>query len=741
VRTFHIKLATLAVVAIGGSLALPASAAAADSFVDDNRPDDTGDCLTLATACKTIGAGITKAGSNDTVQVAPGTYDEQVTLGNGKSLRGTGPVAQTIVDQTADLNASTIRVASAAGTIQGLTIRGFGEFFRGALHIEGSVTVTGNVFDGDPAVGTQPTDVFIAFGTASPTVMGNTFTDDGDGAQIAIATRSTGSPEISDNDITGFFHGIDAIAGTPTIRNNDVSESHNSESSGAGHALQVASSTSSNVDATLVGNLVHDAAADGSGQRPNGINVQDADPVGVASATLRRNQVSGHSLGVRTINNDGPVTLDGDVVTANVFGVGVVDTTETAGLGDLTATNVTSWRNGRDFNLQDTHLTLNSTISEDAIFTSDGNGGAAGNTATCAITFSRGPTIGTNPNGCDGFQTIADPQFVDTPPAPAVGDLHLQADSPMIDVGDPADPGSALDVDGDPRALDGEIDCVSNPLRDVGADEFKPALPGTTIDAGPAGDSTINDRTPTFAFSSDGPAACTSFECKLDAGGFGPCSPPHTTATLAEGGHTFQVRATATDASEPGAPVSRTFTVDTASPQTSITGGPNGPTADPTPSFRFSSNEAGSSFECKVDGGAFAACTSPRATSPLADGPHTFQVRARDQVMNLDPTAARRSFTVDTTAPDTTITSGPKSKVKSRKKKARAEFEFTADDPDATLECALDGAPFEPCTSPVTERVKKGEHNFEVRGIDRLGNVEDEPAMHEWKVKRKKKRR
>jgi hypothetical protein len=65
------------------------------------------------------------------------------------------------------------------------------------------------------------------------------------------------------------------------------------------------------------------------------------------------------------------------------------------------------------------------------------------------------------------------------------------------------------------------------------------------------------------------------------------------------------------------------------------------------PKFTFISTEPDSTFECRVDGGPFAACDSPFTTAKLDEGAHNFDVRARDHSENFDATPASRSFTVD----------------------------------------------------------------------------------------------
>lgn len=186
--------------------------------------------------------------------------------------------------------------------------------------------------------------------------------------------------------------------------------------------------------------------------------------------------------------------------------------------------------------------------------------------------------------------------------------------------------------------------------------------------------------------------------------------------------------------------------IDCDPPETTISGGPTGTTSDATPTFDLVSNEAGSTFECRLDSAAFAACTTPHTTAPLADGSHTFEVRATDTSGNTDPTPASRGFTVDTTvaldtdAPETTITSAPKRRVKTKRKRAKVTLSFSSDESGGAFECALDREPFAPCTSPVKVKVKKGKHTFSVRAVDAAGNADATPATAKFKVKRKRKR-
>lgn len=93
--------------------------------------------------------------------------------------------------------------------------------------------------------------------------------------------------------------------------------------------------------------------------------------------------------------------------------------------------------------------------------------------------------------------------------------------------------------------------------------------------------------------------------------------------------------------------LARYLAVSTPYPNSVIDSGPTVVTTDPTPTFAFSSTERRTTFHCAVDGAAFAPCSSPHTTVPLADGSHTFRVRAVSSAGVVDPTPAERRFTVD----------------------------------------------------------------------------------------------
>jgi len=131
-------------------------------------------------------------------------------------------------------------------------------------------------------------------------------------------------------------------------------------------------------------------------------------------------------------------------------------------------------------------------------------------------------------------------------------------------------------------------------------------------------------------------------------------------------------------------------------------------------------------------------CTSPFTSVPLPDGAHTLAVQATDASLNVDPTPASRSFTVDTTAPDTAIGSHPKPKTKSR----RGTFTFSSSEAGSSFLCSYDGVPYTDCSgSFTTPKLKAGKHRFDVIATDSVGNRDQSAATFLWKIKKRKRHR
>jgi hypothetical protein len=225
-----------------------------------------------------------------------------------------------------------------------------------------------------------------------------------------------------------------------------------------------------------------------------------------------------------------------------------------------------------------------------------------------------------------------------------------------------------------------------------------------------------------------------TFVCKLDTNPEAPCTSPRMINGLPDGQHTFEVYAIDTSNLRDLTAESRTWRIDTIAPDTELidTPPPVDNTVNATITFR-SPGEVGTTFECTLDGSAFAVCTSPYQANNLSDGNHTFRVRAKDAAGNFDPTPAQLDWQVDSVSPDTVITDGPAGIVSA----TTATFTFTSPGagPGSTFACRLDTAPFGPCTSPRSfVGLLDGPHTFDVRVTDELGNTDPSPARRSWTI-------
>lgn len=196
-------------------------------------------------------------------------------------------------------------------------------------------------------------------------------------------------------------------------------------------------------------------------------------------------------------------------------------------------------------------------------------------------------------------------------------------------------------------------------LSAVGADvEPVAATRSFTVDTAPPA---LNVTSPTsgelvgesfVAVEFDAEAGASS-TCAIDATPATPCVSPHGIAGLDDGPHVVTV--TAVDAAGNSSSQSVPFNVlvggGGSTFDADIETGPRGGLAitDRTPTYTFGSLPPGATgFECRVDGGVYAACASPHTLGSLANGPHSFEVRA---VSTPDDDPAVATFTVGDFAP------------------------------------------------------------------------------------------
>jgi len=182
-----------------------------------------------------------------------------------------------------------------------------------------------------------------------------------------------------------------------------------------------------------------------------------------------------------------------------------------------------------------------------------------------------------------------------------------------------------------------------------------------------------------------------------------------------------------------------TINVDGTAPATAITEQPATLSKSASAEFTFSATDGSGTgvahIEASLDGAAYAPATSPVTYTDLTDGSHTLSVRAVDAAGNVDASPASYTWTIDTVAPDTTITSHPANPSAS----ASAMFTFTASDGTgsgvAHIEASLDGGDFAAAASPLNlTGLAEGSHTYRIRAVDAAGNVDATPASYTWTV-------
>jgi hypothetical protein len=149
--------------------------------------------------------------------------------------------------------------------------------------------------------------------------------------------------------------------------------------------------------------------------------------------------------------------------------------------------------------------------------------------------------------------------------------------------------------------------------------------PDTAITAGPV-DGSLDPLGDLQIVGIDGTNLVVGFTCRVDDLPAQPCGADVFDA-LAVGEHTLAVAAIDTDAVRDLSPATWTWTSPASGPQPIVTERPSDPSTSSTATFAFEAVRK-AVFECSLDGEPFETCASPVTVRQLADGAHTFSIRA-----------------------------------------------------------------------------------------------------------------
>ncbi|WP_224362687.1 Ig-like domain-containing protein [Hyalangium versicolor] len=291
------------------------------------------------------------------------------------------------------------------------------------------------------------------------------------------------------------------------------------------------------------------------------------------------------------------------------------------------------------------------------------------------------------------------------------------------------------------------------------------APPDTVIATSPK--NPTNQTTATFTFTGAGPGG--KYRCReytgspstyedcgaAGSGGSGDTGTKNFTG-LSQGIHTFEVYAEDAAGNVEVFAAVFLWAVDITPPDTVIATNPKDPTNQTAANFTFTGAGTDGRYWCREyvgTPGTYQPCgaagsggsgdTGAKSFTGLVPGTHTFEVYAEDAAGNGDSTAAKFTWTVDLTAPDTAIGSRPLDPTH----ETTAVFTFTGAGTGGRYWCrlAIPNAVFEDCGvagsggngdagAKSFSGLTEGLNTFQVYAEDAAGNVDTTPAQFSWVI-------
>ena len=193
-----------------------------------------GPCLVPSTAYPTIQAAVNDAACA-TVNVAAGTYSENISISRNVSIRGDSQ-ATTIVDGGSSGTVFTIN--SGTVTLKGLTIRNGSADVGGGIynHFSGTLTIQNSTVSGNSAtIGGGIYNEIAKLTIRNSTISGNSATFGGGGIINDIGTLTIQNSTISGNSAARFGGGISNSLGALTVQNSTISGNSASNFGGGIH--------------------------------------------------------------------------------------------------------------------------------------------------------------------------------------------------------------------------------------------------------------------------------------------------------------------------------------------------------------------------------------------------------------------------------------------------------------------------------------------------------------------------
>jgi hypothetical protein len=318
-------------------------------YVDGVHGNDTNNCKTRKTACKTIGHAISLASPDDAVLVAPATYDENLTINFNLGIIGSG-ASTTIIDGQ-QLN-TVVNINDGQVILAGFTIRnGVTEGGGGGIGNNGATTIYDSVIAQNVAeYGEGESDGAGIYNSGTLTLDRSTVTQNqtknvyysyGAGIynvgslRINDSTVSGNSSKTTDTYGAGIFNGGTLVINRSTLNGNSTGDG--------------ASTMGGGIDNTGIATINNSTLAGNSSQGGvgGGISNEDDGTLTVSSSTISGN-TAGYGGG--GFSNSSTATIQNSIVsdsgggncegtfTSKGYNLSSDDTCNFSGPGDLNNT-------------------------------------------------------------------------------------------------------------------------------------------------------------------------------------------------------------------------------------------------------------------------------------------------------------------------------------------------------------------------------------------------------------------